>query len=151
MNYRLTDNIGYIIQIMGTAWNIKMYYFKNKIKKEKERRSMFLNKEYIWLREKEFFKSFAKQTDALSLFWISGLNELKNLGPWSRIEENLICEWLMTIFSTYWCLLNLHAFCYNKFRCLPFALVSFTTRRFFGFNLPNFSNVHQSFFLVRDL
>ena len=28
---------------------------------------MWLNKEYIWLRKKEFFKSFAKQTDAFTV------------------------------------------------------------------------------------
>ena len=33
---------------------------------------------------------------------------------------------------------------------VAFALFSFTTRRFSGFNLPNFSKVHQSFILVRD-
>ena len=37
MNYRLPDNIGYIIQIKGTALNIKMYYFKDN-KKEKKRK-----------------------------------------------------------------------------------------------------------------
>ena len=37
MNYRLPDNMGYIIQIMGTASNIKMYYFKNKNKKMKRK------------------------------------------------------------------------------------------------------------------
>ena len=37
MNYRPPDNIGYIIQIMRTAWNIKMYYFKNKIKGKKRK------------------------------------------------------------------------------------------------------------------
>ena len=56
----------------------------------------------------------------------------------------------MTIFSRYWCLLNLHAFCYNRFRCHSFPLFSFTTRRFFGFNLPNFSNFHRPKLLPRS-
>ena len=43
-----------------------MYYFKNK-RKEEERRSTQLNKEYISLRKKEFLKSFAKQKDAFTV------------------------------------------------------------------------------------
>ena len=88
MNYRLPDNIRYVMQIMGTAWNIKMYYFKNKKKKEKSRKEEVCNSTksiFDWER-RNFFKSFAKQTDAFTV-WISGLNELKNLGPWNRIEK----------------------------------------------------------------
>ena len=51
MNYRLPDNIGYIIQIMGTAWNIKMYYFKNK-KKRKEKK-MYVAQQRVYLTKKE--------------------------------------------------------------------------------------------------
>jgi len=38
-----------------------------KKKKEKKGRSKSFNKEYIWLRKKEFFQSFAKQTDAFTI------------------------------------------------------------------------------------
>ena len=50
MNYRLPENIGYIIQIMGTAWNIKMYYFKNKKRKGKK---MYVAQQRVYLTKKE--------------------------------------------------------------------------------------------------
>ena len=54
MNYRLPDNIGYIIQIMGTAWNIKMYYLKNKIKKKKRKgKKMYVAQQRVYLTKKE--------------------------------------------------------------------------------------------------
>ena len=52
MNYRLPDNIGYIIQIMGTAWNIKMDYFKNKKKKRKGEK-MYVAQQRVYLTKKE--------------------------------------------------------------------------------------------------
>ena len=50
MNYKLPDNIGYIIQIMGTAWNIKMYDFKNKKRKGKK---MYVAQQRVYLTKKE--------------------------------------------------------------------------------------------------
>ena len=47
-----------------------MHYFllvKVKKKKAKKTKSMLLNKEYKWPREKEFFKSFAKQSDIFTV------------------------------------------------------------------------------------
>ena len=70
---------------MGTAWNIKMYYFTNKKKKRKGKK-MYVAQQKVWLRKKEFFKSIAKQTDAFTVLNF-GLNELKNLGLWNRIEK----------------------------------------------------------------
>ena len=48
-------------------------FLKSKKRKEKEkeyRKDIYLNKEYIWLRKKEFFKYFAKQTDTLILITV---------------------------------------------------------------------------------
>ena len=42
MNYMLPDNIGYILQIMGTVWNIKMYQFKNKKKKKRKGKKKYV-------------------------------------------------------------------------------------------------------------
>ena len=62
MSYSLPDNIGYIIQIMGTARNIKIYYFK----KERKGKEKYVAQQRVYLTKKEgiFFKSFANQTDA---------------------------------------------------------------------------------------
>ena len=65
MNYRLPDNIGYIIQIMGTAWNIKMYYLKNKIKKKKRKgKKMYVAQQRVYLTKKDgIFYFFLCQTN----------------------------------------------------------------------------------------
>ena len=46
--------------IKGTEW--KMDYYKKQKKKKYE-----LNKEHMWLRNKEFFKSYAKQNSLFLL------------------------------------------------------------------------------------
>ena len=40
------------MQIMGTAWNIKMYYFKNK-KKEKKGKKKYVAQQRVYLTKKE--------------------------------------------------------------------------------------------------
>ena len=59
---------------------------KRKEKNEKEKiKGMLLNKEYIWLRKKGFFKSFAKQTDT---FTVLNFTTKRVEKPKLRIFEN---------------------------------------------------------------
>ena len=77
MNYRLPDNIGYIIQIMGTAWNIKMYYFKNKKKKRKGKK-MYVAQQRIYLTKKEgIFLVFSQTNGCFHCFEFRGLTSWK--------------------------------------------------------------------------
>ena len=70
MNYRLPDNIGYIIQIMGTAGNIKMYYFNKKRKGKK----MYVAQQRIYLTKKEgIFLVFCQTNGCFHCFEFRGL------------------------------------------------------------------------------
>ena len=48
---------------------------------------MYVAQQRIYLTEKEGIFLVLPNKRMVSLFWISGLNELKNLGPWNRIEK----------------------------------------------------------------
>ena len=75
MNYRLPNNVGYIIRIMRTAWNIKCIISKIK---EKERSLKYVAQQRVYLIKKEgTLLSLLPNKRMFSLFWISGLNELK--------------------------------------------------------------------------
>ena len=84
MSYRLPDNIGYIIQIMGTAWNIKCTISKIKENKKKEEEKYVAQQRVYLIKKEGIFKSFAKKKRVLSLFCIPGLNELKNISSTGR-------------------------------------------------------------------
>ena len=52
MNYRLPDNIGYIMRIMGTAYKIKCFILKRKENKRKGKKK-YVAQQRVYLIKKE--------------------------------------------------------------------------------------------------